>query len=66
MEVTDQEVDRKARQLIAQYGPRAALIAVERLNRYIDAGDWASRDMWARIVHRVHENQHASQSRNER
>jgi hypothetical protein len=66
MEVTDQEVDRKALQLIAQYGPRAAVIAVERLNRYIDERDWASRDTWARIVHRVHENLHDSQSRNER
>ena len=66
MEVTDQEVDRKARELIAEYGPRAAIIAVEWLNRYIDERDWARRDTWARIVHRIHENQHAPQSRNER
>ena len=66
MEVTDEEVDRTARELIAEYGPRAAIIAVRRLNRCIDGRDWVSRDTWARIVHRIHENQHGLQSRNER
>lgn len=63
MLVTDQEVDRKARQLIAQYGSRAALIATKRLNQYIDEGDWTERDVWARIVHSIHEHETADDVR---
>ncbi len=39
MEVTDEEVDHTASRLMAQYGPRAAMIAAERLNRFIDERD---------------------------
>ena len=60
MLVTDQEVDHKARRLIVQYGSRAALIATERLNRYIDEQNWEQRDVWARIFHRIHEHQHVN------
>jgi hypothetical protein len=53
--VGDNEIDRLARHLLAQHGSRAALEAAEKLNEYIDSGDYYRRDTWARIVHRIHE-----------
>src|SRR5262249_13488111 len=59
MRLTDEEIDRKARHLLAQHGLQAAIVAAEQLNRCIDQRDWISRDAWARIVHRIHERQHS-------
>ena len=61
MRITDQEIDRKARQLIARHSSQAAMVAVARLNQCIDQRDWTRRDTWARIVHRIHESQNQLQ-----
>jgi hypothetical protein len=55
MIVTEQEVDRVARNMLTQHRSRAAIVAGERLNECIDRGDWEGRDTWARIVCRIHE-----------
>jgi hypothetical protein len=60
MVVSDDEVIRIAREMIKQHEDRAALAAVERLNQMIDQGDWRGRDVWARIVHAIHELQEAT------
>ena len=55
MKKGDAEIDREARALIAQHGHRAAVVAADELNRCIDRRDWDRRDLWARIVRRIHE-----------
>ena len=55
MLTSDGEVLRLAREMIKQHGMGAGLRAAERLNDRIDAGDWRGRDVWARVVHAVHE-----------
>ena len=55
--VFDQEVDFIARALLAQHGDGAARAAVDHLNAMIDLGDFHSRDMWARVVHAIHDHQ---------
>ena len=50
-------VDRLARELLAQHGPRAVHVAVERINDSIDRADVAARDFWAEVVHAIHEHQ---------
>ena len=60
MLVSDDEVTRIAREMIRQHEERAAFAAVERLNQMIDQGDWRGRDVWARIVHAIHELQQTS------
>ena len=57
MVVSDAEIERVARDLIAQWGRRAAHVAIEALNKSIDLKDWSSRDMWVRVVRAIHENQ---------
>jgi hypothetical protein len=57
MVVHDAEIDRLARELIAQHGPRAARVAAERLNEMIDRSNVPGRDLWACVVHRIHERQ---------
>ena len=44
-----------ARALIEQHGTRAAHAAVERLNHSIDERDQSARDVWAQVVHAIHE-----------
>lgn len=56
-QVFDSEVDFIARALIAQHGAGAARAAVDHLNAMIDLGDYHRRDMWARVVHAVHDYQ---------
>ena len=51
----DDEIDREARLLVRQHGSRAAIVAADELNRCIDRRDWDGRDLWARIVRRIHE-----------
>lgn len=55
--IDDREIDRIARRILARHGPRAAIVAAERLNRCIDRADWTGRDTWAQVVHRIHEDQ---------
>jgi hypothetical protein len=53
--MSDPEVEFIARALIAQHGSAAARAAVNHLNAMIDLGDFHRRDMWARVVHEIHE-----------
>ena len=55
MDATDPEVERIAADLIAKHGPQAARVAAERLNRMIDRSDTRGRDLWACVVHAIHE-----------
>jgi hypothetical protein len=55
MLASEAEVLRLAREMIKQHGPQAGFRASERLNDRIDEGDWRGRDVWARVVHAIHE-----------
>jgi hypothetical protein len=57
MVVSDAEVERLARDMIAQHGDRAARIAAEKLNEMIDRDNVRGRDVWACVVHLIHERQ---------
>jgi len=59
-------VDELARSLIEEHGPRAVLVAVERLNQSIDERDIPGRDFWAQVVHAIHENQSLVQGAKQR
>ena len=50
-------VDELARSLIEEHGIRAVGVAVERLNQSIDERDVHGRDLWAQVVHAIHEHQ---------
>jgi len=54
MVVTDAEIDRMAREMIARYGRHAAQKSVERLNEMIDRDNVRGRDVWACVVHAIH------------
>ena len=41
--------------MIARHGTNAAREATAHLNRMIDRGDLAARDLWACVVHVIHE-----------
>ncbi len=60
MVVGDAEIERIARELIAKHGPDAARVAAEHLNDTIDRNDAEGREMWACIVHVIHEQQGTS------
>src|SRR5947207_653803 len=60
MVAEDAEIERIARELIAKHGPDAARVAAERLNNMIDRNDAEGREMWACIVHVIHEHQGTS------
>lgn len=47
--------ERVALGMIARHGAEAAREATVHLNRMIDRGDIANRDLWACIVHVIHE-----------
>jgi hypothetical protein len=51
------EIEQIARQMIAQHGPEAVRKAIERLNEMIDRNNIPGRDLWACVVHRIHEHQ---------
>jgi hypothetical protein len=51
------EIERVAREMIARHGPGAARQAIERLNEMIDRNNIPGRDLWACVVHRIHEHQ---------
>jgi hypothetical protein len=44
-----------ARDMIERHGADAAPRAVERVNDRIDRGDWTGREVWAAVVHAIHE-----------
>lgn len=60
--MSDPEVEFIARALIAQHGGQAACAAVNHLNAMIDLGDFHRRDMWARVVHEIHQKQRRGQA----
>ena len=60
MVVGDAEIERIARELIAKHGSDAARVAAEQLNDTIDRNDAEGREMWACIVHVIHEQQGTS------
>ena len=47
--------ERVAVGMIARHGPNAAREATIRLNRMIDRGNMPARDLWACVVHVIHE-----------
>jgi hypothetical protein len=55
--VCDTEIECLARVLIAEHGTYAAPAAVERVNDMIDRHDCERRDVWARVVHAIHDQQ---------
>ena len=57
MVVADAEIERLAREMIAQHGDRAARAAAEQLNEMIDRDNIRGRDVWACVVHLIHERQ---------
>ncbi len=63
MAAEDVEIERVARELIAEHGPDAARVAAEQLNNMIDRNDTEGREMWACIVHVIHEQQGTSPAR---
>ena len=60
MPVKDAEIERIARELLAEHGARAARIAAEQLNEMIDRNNIRGRDIWACVVHAIHEQQGTS------
>ena len=55
MPTSEGEAVRIAREIIRDHGGRAVFVAVERLNGMIDREDRRGRDLWARVVHAIHE-----------
>ena len=43
--------------MISRHGANAAKEAAQHLNRVIDLGDLAARDLWACVVHIIHDRQ---------
>jgi len=52
--------ERVALGMIARHGANAAREAAAQLNLMIDRGDLAARDLWACVVHLIHERQTAN------
>jgi hypothetical protein len=48
------EIEAAARQMVADYGPRAPIAAAERLNECLDRGDRYGRDDWVQVVYVIH------------
>ena len=53
--VASTEIERLARDMIARHGDRAARVAAETLNEMIDRDNVRGRDVWACVVHAIHE-----------
>ena len=60
MVVRDADIERIARELIAKHGRDAARVAAAQLNDVIDRNDTNGREIWACIVHVIHEQQGTS------
>jgi hypothetical protein len=55
---SQQEVaERVAQSMISRHGANAAREATQHLNKVIDRGDLEARDLWACVVHIIHERQ---------
>jgi hypothetical protein len=48
-----------AREMMERHGAKAAVRAAERVNDRIDRRDWSGRDVWAAVVHAIHDLQKA-------
>jgi hypothetical protein len=48
------EIQTIARQMVTDYGPRAPIVAADRLNECIDRGDKYGRDDWVQVVYQIH------------
>ncbi len=57
MVVNDAEIERLAGDMIARHGPRAARVAAERLNEMIDRDNRRAQEVWACVVHLIHQRQ---------
>ena len=57
MAVKEIEIERIARDMIERHGRRAPQVAIERLNDMIDRNNTRGRDIWACVVHLIHERQ---------
>ncbi len=57
MVVHDAEVERLAGDMIARHGANAARVAAQRLNEMIDRNNVPGRDIWACVVHEIHQRQ---------
>jgi hypothetical protein len=57
MVVSDAEIDRLARDMISRHGRRAARVAAETLNEMIDRDNVRAGEVWACVVHLIHERQ---------
>jgi len=55
MVVSDAEIARMAGEMIEKYGAQAPRLATERLNEMIDRGNKTGRDIWACVVHEIHD-----------
>ena len=47
------EAEALARQMIADYGHCASIVAAERLNECLDQGDKSGRDHWVQVVYEI-------------
>jgi hypothetical protein len=52
---SDAEIDRLARDMVVRHGNRAPVVAAERLNEMIDRKNRRGREIWACVVHAIHE-----------
>jgi hypothetical protein len=57
MVIDDADLDRMAGELIATHGPQAARVATGQLNAMIDRDDIGGREVWACLVHLIHQRQ---------
>ncbi len=57
MVVRDSEIDHLARDMIAQHGERAARVAAEKLNEVLDRDNVRAAEVWACVVHLIHQRQ---------
>lgn len=53
----ESEIGRIARDMMARHGAAAPRKAIERLNEMIDRNNIPGRDLWACVVHLIHEQQ---------
>lgn len=57
MVVSDAEIERLARDMIARHGERSARVAAEKLNEMIDRDNVRAAEVWAAVVHSIHQHQ---------
>lgn len=57
MVVNDAEIDRLVRDTIARHGQQAVRVAAEKLNEMIDRDNVRAAEVWACVVHLIHQRQ---------